>query len=297
MILYGTRVTADLPFGLALPETSPFVTTEVTLLRENSSLFPPELTVGFTLYRAHGRIVRFYSDRQVMELHKGTRFRYEVEGLLHFDWHAGERQIHYRTLNPEAEALLPFWFIHLFYPFYLHLEGVHLCIHAGVVELEGQAVILCAPSTGGKSTLTDLFVRKGHRLVTDDKAALFLREGEVFAIPSHPYHRPYRQFETLGQLSGRFDPAPLPVSALYELEISDDNALRIGERRGMEKFGTLLPYSLFGTIGEKPQQMSALGNLARNLRIFGFKRPWDLERLEESYEAILRHQAALHEGE
>jgi hypothetical protein len=44
-----------------------------------------------------------------------------------------------------------------------------LALHAGAVEKDGVCAILCAPSGGGKSTLTAALIRAGWRTLGDDK--------------------------------------------------------------------------------------------------------------------------------
>jgi len=57
-----------------------------------------------------------------------------------------------------------------------------LVIHAGVVERDGQAIVLPAPSGGGKSTLTAGLVHRGWRLLSDELALLSLEDGMLSAL-------------------------------------------------------------------------------------------------------------------
>ena len=57
-------------------------------------------------------------------------------------------------------------------------------VHAGVVEWQGQAIVLPGPSYSGKSTLVDALVRAGARYYSDEYAVLDPR-GRV-----HPYPAP-----------------------------------------------------------------------------------------------------------
>ena len=72
--------------------------------------------------------------------------------------------------------------------------------------------------------LTDLFIRRGHTLVSDDKVATFHGQGTHWAVPSHPNHRPYRKFEDLGMRVDRFDPRARPVDAVYRLVRAEPGA-------------------------------------------------------------------------
>ena len=70
--------------------------------------------------------------------------------------------------------------------------GEQAVVH--LVEVDEQPILFIAPSTGGKSTLGDYFLKQGHPMLSDDKVATFLHEDEFWAVPSHPHHRPFREF-------------------------------------------------------------------------------------------------------
>jgi len=69
------------------------------------------------------------------------------------------------------------------------LKGCHpkleilALIHAAVVERNGKAVLLPAPSRHGKSTLTSALVDAGYGFLSDDMAVLDLHTGRVFPFP------------------------------------------------------------------------------------------------------------------
>jgi hypothetical protein len=57
-------------------------------------------------------------------------------------------------------------------------------IHAAAVVKQGICALFCAPTGGGKTTLTAAFVRRGWQVLGDDKLLLRMREGkpEVAAL-------------------------------------------------------------------------------------------------------------------
>jgi len=59
--------------------------------------------------------------------------------------------------------------------------GFHLLLHAGVVELGGQAVILPAMPGSGKSTLTAALATRGFRLLSDEFGVV--RLGDAMMLP------------------------------------------------------------------------------------------------------------------
>ena len=86
-------------------------------------------------------------------------------------------------------------------------------VHAGVVALNGCAVVLPGPSLSGKTRLVKAFVEAGATYYSDDYAVLD-REGRV-----HPYARPLSIREgprqrvryEVAELGGRSGTQPLPV--------------------------------------------------------------------------------------
>jgi hypothetical protein len=190
MILYGTKITSDMVFPLNLPNEGVYHY-EVEL----SSNFPLEpkqsITCGFYLYGAHGRDVVMCSDREFDDSEVGQPWCYEVKDVVTFYWVGGERTIYYDLGEKGNAHLLSFWFIHLLLPLYMTLENMYDFLHAGAVEVEGKPIFFIAPSMGGKSTMTDYFIKQGHTLISDDKVPTFIQDGKFMAVGSHPHHRPY----------------------------------------------------------------------------------------------------------
>ena len=157
------------------------------------------------MYWAHGQEwFILYSDREFNGSEVGQPWCYEVQDVVTFYWVSGERTIYYE-LNEEGDAnLLSFWFIHLLLPLYMTLENMYDFLHAGAVEVDGKPIFFIAPSMGGKSTMTDYFIKQGHTLVSDDKVPTFIQDEKFIAVGSHPYHRPYRKFEELGYRVEKF---------------------------------------------------------------------------------------------
>jgi hypothetical protein len=92
-----------------------------------------------------------------------------------------------------------------------------LFLHAGVVGWRGHAILLPAPSHGGKTTLVAALVRAGATYYSDEYAVLDAR-GRV-----HPYPRPLRlrvdgdvvvEDVPAAKLGGRIGAHPLPVSLI-----------------------------------------------------------------------------------
>jgi hypothetical protein len=290
MILYGTEVSSDIGFPLDFTHETE-VRHEVNLSSGPPDALRSAITCGVPLYWAHGRKVYLYSDRPFEGSESGQPWCYEVEDLLRFYWVSGEELIYYELGTECDAALLGFWFTHLMLPFYLALEGRYDFMHAGAVEIDGKPVLFLAPSTGGKSTMTDYFIRRGHVLLSDDKVPILAEGGRYLAGGSHPYHRPYRKFEDLGYRVEKFSAGFKPIHAFYLLERAyAEEAVEIEEVRGFEKFHGLLPHYLFRFFSWKQQErLHTLTGMINAIRVFRVRVPWDMARLGEVHDVICGH--------
>ena len=90
--------------------------------------------------------------------------------------------------------------------FVLRLRGA-LCLHASVVDIDGQAVGFAAPAGGGKSTLAARLAKQGFAVVSDDGLALDWRDGVPYALPGYPRLRLWP--DSVASLFGAPDALPL----------------------------------------------------------------------------------------
>lgn len=87
----------------------------------------------------------------------------------------------------------------------LRLRGI-LCLHAGLVEVDGSAIAIIGPSTSGKSTTTAALALAGANVLSDDVAPVFTQDGMFHVHAAYPRVR-------LWEDSTRFlfgDPDALP---------------------------------------------------------------------------------------
>jgi len=293
MIVYGTKIKSDIDFPLNLSRE-----TATRYELELSAKVPDEIkrsiTSGFQIYSTHGRNVYFYSDRPFDGSEIGQPWCYEVKDVVRFYWRGGEEIIYYELDEKGDANLLSFWFIHLLLPLYLTLEEKYDFLHAGAVEVEGKPILFIAPSMGGKSTMTDYFIKQGHTLVSDDKVPTFIKDSKFMAVGSFPYHRPYRKFEDLGYHVDNFTTDFKPIHAFYVLESVDGNAeISFEEIKGFEKFDRLLPNYLFMFSYLKPKRLKYLSQMLNTIKVFCVQVPWDMERLGEVHDAICRHSKGI----
>ena len=58
--------------------------------------------------------------------------------------------------------MLEYWCFHIVLPIFFTIEETFDFLHAGAVEVEGKLILFVAESFGGKSTMTDFFMKQGH---------------------------------------------------------------------------------------------------------------------------------------
>jgi len=200
----------------------------------------------------------------------------------HLEW---ERKGEHYT--PER---LQFWIFHTFFPIVLELEHTYRILHVGAVEVEGKPVLFSAFSFGGKSTLTDYFIKKGHTMLSDDSVAIDKQGDVYYVIASYPFHRPYREVETLGDPVTNFATERKPLHAVYLLEKGDaDASVEISEVKGIEKFKAFHYSSFIDFSYMKQERFDFFTEMAKHIPVYKIIVPWDLKRLNEVYEKIVLH--------
>lgn len=133
--------------------------------------------------------------------------------------------------------------------FLCHQRGL-LPLHAGCVEIGGQAVAFAGHSGAGKSTLAAAFLRRGYPVLADDITVLDMAvPGGPVVLPSFPRIKlwrdalegmdiPFRDLERIRPelekyqlpVTTGFRNAALPLGAVYHLKTVKDR-LHAGEER------------------------------------------------------------------
>ena len=237
-----------------------------------------------------GRNCAYLSDGPLSEIGKHDAWGLEVIDVLSLAWEPASRTILYGKGKLFTPELLRFWIFHTFFPIVLEREQSYKMLHVGGVEVGGGPILFSANSFGGKSTLTNYFVQKGHALFSDDTLAVRKEDEHYIVYPSFPYHRPYRQVESLGVRAENFARSPAPIKAVFELHPSAPDAeVEITPSLGVERFKTLY-YSHFIQFRFMKHERSAFAlQMAKVVPVYNISVPWDMKRLDEVYEAIVRH--------
>ncbi len=238
------------------------------------------------------RDIRLFTDRELARTQAGQLWAFEVKEVVTFFWHSGTSMINYIPKDNFTEELLEYWCLHIFLPIFFILEETFDVLHAGAVEVEGRPILFTADCNGGKSTMVDFFLKKGHTMVSDDKIATYEKDGRFFAVPSHPHHRPHKEDEDKGYDVKNYAIEPKQIQAIYRLEDADPSAkIEIVEISGAEKFQLLIYSSEANLSFLKAKRFAYLTRMLNVVKVFSVKVPWDLDKLESVYHEILEHQA------
>ena len=235
-----------------------------------------------------GQRARYYSTVPFEKREEDFSWALEIQDVVTLLWDGKEKKIIYTKGENYAPKRLQFWIFHTFFPIVLELEKKYRILHVGSVEIKGKPVLFSAFSFGGKSTMTDYFIQKGHTMLSDDSVAIDKRGDTYYAIASYPFHRPYRELETLGYPAKNFATEPKPLHAVYLLERSDPDAkVQIVQLKGIEKFKAFHYSSFIDFYFMKKERFDFFSQMAKHVPVYQVKVPWDLERLDEVYGQIV----------
>lgn len=235
-----------------------------------------------------GQEVRYYSLLPFEKIDENLTWALEIQDVVTLIWEGKDKKIIYHKGGNYTPKRLQFWIFHTFFPIVLELEHIYRILHAGAVEIEGKPVLFSAFSFGGKSTLTDYFIKKGHTMLSDDSVAIDKQGDFYYAVASYPFHRPYRKLETLGYPVTNFSTERKPLHAVYILEKGEPNvSVEITELKGIEKFKAFHHSSFIDFSYMKQERFGFFTEMAKHIPVYKIIIPWDLKRLDEVYEKIV----------
>ena len=236
--MYGFCVWSNIPLPLPeLPREGPQDTDIRLVVNCLGESFIERSPPGFPIYEAKTR-----NGQRLVSIYKQQERAYLVQWYELADFYIplDNRQIVcFPRDGPSMEYIWP-CLIGPVFSFALAQWGT-ICLHASAVNFRGQAISFLAMRGGGKSTLGLYFLKKGHALVTDDILPLAENAGEIYAVPSYPEMKLWpetvvhflgegielpkvhpeieKRWVEMGKVYGTFSPDPLPLRAIYLLEL------------------------------------------------------------------------------
>ena len=257
-------------------------------LEENKTLL---VDTNFILHLQNNqyRKVSITSDKSFSNITANQSINFLVENIVSFNSKVGSNKITFKLEKDGTKELLEYWLYHTFLPILFTIENKYYFLHAGAVEIEEQAVLFIANSFGGKSTLTDFFIKKNHTMISDDKVGTYMQDDKIMSVPSYSYHRPYRKVEDLGIKVENFAKENKEIFCIFNLVKSEkDSRINIEKITGIEKFKALRFATDVDLEVNKKERFISLSNIANKTPIYNITIPWDLDRLEEVYDKICK---------
>jgi len=260
------------------------ISNSISVISVKSKILLKEMSFQSDWLQMSQRSVRYHANA------KENTWALEIQDVLTLVWDNRNKNIGYTKGKYFTRRLLEFWIFHTFYPLQLSLQRSHTILHVGGICLKDKAILFSAYSFGGKSTLTEYFLNQGHALLGDDTVALVKDNDRYKAIASYPFCRAYREPESLGKPIHNFVQKPLALQAMYVLKSVEKEAqIAIRTLYGIEKFKALQQSLFIEFDFLKEENFYFITDLAKYLGVYEIEIPWDLERLEEVYQAIIIH--------
>lgn len=274
-------------FGFHLEKNKKQSPNRYTLVEEQTST--NKLNYKIELHNNQLREVFIQSEKPFSRIEANQIISFTVRDVVTFSSKINSNLITYSKADGTTDKLVDYWLKHTYFPILLTFENKYYFLHAGAVEIEDTSVLFVANSFGGKSTLTDFFIKKGHTMISDDKVATFEKDNMIFSVPSYPYHRPYRKMEDLGLFVENFAEESKPINCILNLVKSDPLCeIKVSQTLGIDKFKIIRYSTEIDLPIHKKQRFKALTNIANKVDIYDITIPWDLNRLEEVYQAIVK---------
>lgn len=243
-----------------------------------------------TFNQNQDRDVLLSSSSSFKENTSGQKWTFEVASVISFYWEKGSNTIEFYEGNKGNSELTKYWFLHTLLPIFLTIEAKCELIHAGSVEIDKQPVLFIAPSYGGKSTLTDYFIKQGHVMISDDRVPLKEVNSFIMAESSYPYHRPYRKMEDLGVEVKKFMTDTKKLHKIYVLDpASPSTEVEFTKLKGIDSFSALQYNFDFSLELNKASSFELMAKIASKVPIYRISFPWDLTQLDKVYQAICKH--------
>ena len=177
-------------------------------------------------------------------------------------------------------------------------------LHAASVDVGGEAILLGAPGTFGKTTLSGAFHNAGYRLLSDDISSCVLATGAAAVLPGPALLRLRRDvfdrldfpdtevaFETPLRValsiapSRRGDAAPVPLRAIVLLRRSEGEP-HLARADPADAVRDLLALCFRGMV-DKGQAFREITSLVNSVPVWNLSRPLEFAGLPELVEQIV----------
>ena len=257
---------------------------------EEKEIFLDDFLVKKGSYRLSNQEA-FYYAKSSFET-KNEPVALEIKNIIILYWDSKNRNIFYQKKENYSSNRLRFWIFHTFFPFIIEKEEIAHTLHVGSVVIKNRATLFTAPSFGGKSTLTNYFLKQNHKLISDDNLSIKEIDNNFYAIPSYPFYRPYRKVESLGEYSTNFAQKPKRIETIFKLKrVASKEKVEIREIKGVEKFETTIYMSFIQLPFQTKRRFVFFTKMANALKIYEITIPWDKRELPNIYNQIINQNS------
>lgn len=192
----------------------------------------------------------------------------------------------------------------------LHLRG-RLAMHSSaVVTPDGQVALFCGQSTAGKSTLAAALAQRGHAMLADDLAAVWMdADGQPWCLPglsrAKLWGKALAQLGMADRAEESLRTAPgmdkyavshatateaRPLTRCYELQVRQQGELAFAPVMGIEKINTLVGHTFrlnfLRATGRQATHLRQMAALAPRLSLTRIQRPEGVMTLDAICDAL-----------
>jgi hypothetical protein len=301
--VYGLTIASDVPFEIPLftaSEPQP-TSVDLTLIASaeplwNQCEWDNAQFVSYAIY--FGLELRISGQRYCFSL-RDTASQTEV-----VQWVIDGNLLYCHVTQPLSySAYLESLLLEIILPKYLQLNGRSL-FHAAVVEIEGRATLLSAPTGTGKSTLSLRLSQLGARFMSDDLAVMREVDGQFMIEAAYPKSRLREDSVTALGVAGKatthkyvieghdwaeFRTTSAPLGSIYILNRSgpesDFQIDRLSGHRGLIRLIFAMqddtPFPLPDVVSQQ-RDAALMLRLMQNIRACRFTYPSDYQRIDEA---------------
>jgi hypothetical protein len=288
--VYGLAIEADAPIDGA--PAAEFSTPDIRVRMQAMPPFAPRAPLfddeNVTIFRD--------GDAYLFQYRDGTRFLIDGATI----WSTWPE-----SSTPEDTAT---YLLGPVLAFVLRRRGT-LSLHASAVAIDGRAVAIAAPPSGGKSTTAAAFAARGARVLTEDVLPIAWRDSVPWALSGYPRIRlwPETVIARHGaadalplltptwtkrylDLGAQFQGDPQPLGAIVVLRERVAGPPRIAPLSGHEAAMQLIANSsmaLYLDAAMRAAELEAVGALVECVPVFVAWPGEEIARVDELCEAIL----------
>jgi hypothetical protein len=192
----------------------------------------------------------------------------------------------------------------------LFLQRGDVPLHAGAVEVDGQAVLLAGPTRAGKTTLMAGFARAGYRVLTEDLACIRMTPDPMvipgpamirvrpdvareLAVPgATPVQTSAERVHLALPPETRGDCTPVPLAAVMFLHDTSSGIsfTRVDAPRALADLWTLS--FRINEPADLSRCFTSVVDLAGRVALWELRRPLTLQHLAPTVEAVADHVTA-----